>query len=73
MGLPTTLIGYSPNQGKVVQYRVEIEVTGFKSNIEGKKTGPARPLGKPGVATQVWTDYLFAEKTYSAGPLEVRH
>lgn len=50
MGLLTTLVGYSPKQDRVVQYPVELRVTG---------DGPVRTV------TQLWVDYLFSYKPVS--------
>jgi len=67
MGLRTTLIGYSLAQDKVIQYRAEIELTDFEWKIEEDRLGQGRPMGKPRLETQVWTDYLFAEKPVQRG------
>ena len=61
------MIGYSPAQDKVIQYRAEIEVTDFEWKTEEDRLGQGRPLGKPRVETHVWTDYLFAEKPVQPG------
>jgi hypothetical protein len=67
MGLPTTLIGYSVAQDRVIQYRAEIEVTEFEQKINGDKLGQRRRSGKPKVEDQVWIDYLFSEKPVRPG------
>lgn len=68
MGLPTTLMGYSVAQDKVIQYPAEIEVTNFEQKVTGNRLGPKRRKGKPKVETQVWIDYLFSKK-----PVQPRH
>ena len=68
MGLPTTLIGFSVAQDKVIQYPAEIAVRDFEQRITGDRLGPRRPRGKPRVETQFWVDYLLAEK-----PIQPRH
>jgi hypothetical protein len=67
MGLPTTLIGYSVVQDRVIQYRAEIEVTEFEQKILGDRLGQRRRSGKPKVEAQVWIDYLFSEKAVRPG------
>jgi hypothetical protein len=68
MGLPTTLIGFSVVQDKVIQYPAEITVKDFEQTITGDSLGPRRARGKPRVETQFWIDYLLAEK-----PIQPRH
>ena len=68
MGLPTTLIGFSVAQDKVIQYPAEIEVSDFEQNMTGYRLGPRRHRGKPRLETQLWIDYLLAEK-----PVQPRH
>ncbi len=52
MGLPTSLIGYSETQDKIIQYKTHLTVgTGSK-----KKTDDA-----------LWVDYLFANKPVKSG------
>jgi hypothetical protein len=67
MGLPTTLIGYSVAQDKVIQYQAEIEVTDFERKVTGDGLGPRHRKGKPKVETQVWIDYLLSEKPGEPG------
>jgi hypothetical protein len=59
MGLPTTLVGYSLRQDKVIQYRAEMKVTYLKG--EGEHTDG------PKAVTESWIDYLFAETPIAAG------
>jgi hypothetical protein len=63
MGLPTTLIGYSPKQDRVIQYQVQLRVQENKI-VEGK--GIVK-TGKSSVQTDTWVDYLFAEKPTAPG------
>jgi hypothetical protein len=72
MGLPTTLIGYSVAQDRVIQYQAEIEVTEFEQKIHGDRLGQRRRSGKPTVETQVWIDYLFSEKAVQPGHWKYR-
>ena len=52
MGLPTTLIGYSEEQDKVIQYKTRLTMkTGSKKKTEDFS----------------WTDYLFAKKPVKSG------
>ena len=52
LGLPTTLIGYSEKQDKVIQYKTRLTMkTGSKMRIEDFS----------------WTDYLFAKKPVKSG------
>ena len=67
MRLPTTLIGYSVAQDKVIQYPAEIEVTDFELRTAGNRVGQRRRKGRPRVETQVWIDYLFSEKPIQPG------
>ena len=67
MGLPTTLIGYSVVQDKVIQYRAEIEVTAIEEKMRVTKPPLRRRRGKPKMETQAWTDYLFSEKPVQPG------
>ncbi len=53
MGLPTTLIGYSKRQDKVLEYEARINCTDSK--------------GKRSTLTKHWVDYLFSEKPVSPG------
>ena len=50
MGLLTTLVGYSPKQDRVLQYAVELRVSGD---------------GKTQTETRLWVDYLFSYKPVS--------
>ena len=68
MGLPTTLIGYSVAQDKVIQYPAQVEVTDFEQRTVSLKLGERRRKGKPRLETQVWTDYLFSKR-----PVQPRH
>ena len=68
MGLPTTLVGYSVAQDRVVQYSARIEKKRFEQKSTGDRLGPLRRRGLSKMETQVWTDYLFSEK-----PLGPRH
>lgn len=52
MGLETTLIGYSTQQDRVIQYRIHLRTTG-----EGKLTRSA----------SLWCDYLFSLKPCAPG------
>lgn len=52
MGLPTTLIGYSEAQDKVIQYTASIEV------VHGEERA---------TETINWVDYLFSQKPVSPG------
>jgi len=52
LGLGTTLIGYSPNLDKVIQYQIKLE-------IERK--------GKKSVEVSNWADYLFSKKPIKSG------
>jgi len=52
MGLLTTLVGYSPKRDRVVQYPVELRVSGG---------------GKARTETNLWVDYLFSYKPVSPG------
>ncbi len=66
MGLPTTLIGYSPAQDKVIQYRADLQVTEYEFRMEGKIGGGKR-LSGPRTETQLWIDYLFSKKPVQPG------
>lgn len=59
MGLPTTLVGYSPRQDKVMQYRAEMRVTYLK--------GAGKLPNRSKAVTGSWIDYLFAETPVAAG------
>jgi hypothetical protein len=63
MGLPTTLIGYSPKQDRVIQYEVELKITKQKI-IEGR--GIVDP-GESRTETANWVDYLFSTKPSPQG------
>ncbi len=52
MGLPTTLIGYSEFQDRVIQYPVEL------TTVSGDKSS---------TATVFWVDYLFSKKPQRPG------
>jgi hypothetical protein len=52
MGLLTTLVGYSPKRDRVVQYPVELRMSGG---------------GKVRTETNLWVDYLFSYKPVSPG------
>ena len=52
MGLPTTLIGYEPEQDRLQQYETVLHVS------EGEKTH---------TDTMKWVDYLFSEKPAAPG------
>ena len=52
MGLPTTLIGYSERQDKVIQYEIALEVKGD----DNRSTEVSH-----------WCDYLFGKKPAAAG------
>lgn len=52
MGLPTTLIGYSEQQDKVIQYSISLEVKGDE---------------KQSTEVSHWCDYLFSEKPKAPG------
>lgn len=52
MGLPTTLIGYSVRQDKVIQYLIQLEVKGDNERS---------------VRVSHWCDYLFSQKPQSPG------
>lgn len=67
MGLPTALIGYSPTQDEVVQYRAELEVTAFEPALDEGKIGRGKQLAKTKKETLDWIDYLFAEKPIEPG------
>ena len=67
MGLPTTLVGYSPKQDRVIQYQAELTVTTFRPK-EGRITfWQAERLGPPKVETLSWVDYLFDQKPVGPG------
>jgi hypothetical protein len=66
MGLPTTLIGYSPTQDKVIQYRTRLRVREFEFKPEAKG-GWRRQLRSSTTETLVWVDYLFATKPIQSG------
>ncbi|MGA2273874.1 MAG: hypothetical protein ABSH00_09990 [Bryobacteraceae bacterium] len=67
MGLPTTLVGYSLKQDRVIQYQAELEVTTFKPK-EGRFTfEQAERLGPPEVEIFFWVDYLFDQKPIGPG------
>ena len=53
MGLPTTLIGYSPKRDRVIQYPIKL--------VEQSDDGPPRQTLAP------WCDYLFSEPLRSPG------
>jgi hypothetical protein len=61
MGLPTTLVGYSLSEDKVIQYQAKIQVTEIDEKPSGRKST------KPEVKTLAWTDYLFSEKPVQPG------
>lgn len=52
MGLSTALFGYSPQQDKIIQYPIRLEVTSGKEHS---------------VTTLDWCDYLFAQKPRAPG------
>ena len=52
MGLPTTLIGFSEAQDRVIQYPVDLTV------ITGKQKS---------TRTALWVDYLFSQRPDSPG------
>ena len=52
MGLPTTLIGYSTKQDRVIQYPIRLQIDNN---------------GKSSTTTSHWCDYLFAKKPTSTG------
>lgn len=52
MGLPTTLIGYSWQQDKVIQYEILLEIKGDN---------------KQGTEISHWCDYLFGKKPKAQG------
>jgi hypothetical protein len=58
MGLDTTLFGYSLRQDRVIQYPVELKITGQKI-VEGRGIVNS---GKPRTESSVWVDYLFSTK-----------
>ena len=63
MGLPTTLIGYSPKRDKVIQYEVELR-TSEEKTVNGR--GIMR-TGKATRETSTWVDYLFARRPNPRG------
>jgi hypothetical protein len=52
MGLPTTLIGYSKREDKLLQYPIHLETL-----EEGKRS----------TRVQLWADYLFSKEPQSPG------
>ena len=58
MGLPTTLIGYSEAQDRVIQYPVTLTV------IAGNQKS---------TRTALWVDYLFSQRPERPGVLEIFH
>jgi hypothetical protein len=63
MGLPTTLIGYSPKQDRVIHYEVELKTT-LQRRIEGRRIVTT---GKAKTETTSWVDYLFSEEPSTPG------
>lgn len=63
MGLPTTLIGYSPRQDRVIQYETELKVSGPRIVVNKGYV----PAGSVTTETALWIDYLFAQKPKAPG------
>lgn len=61
MGLPTTLIGYSMSQDKVIRYQAEIQVKEIGERPGGQKRN------KPKMKRLSWIDYLFSQKPVQPG------
>ena len=60
MGLPTTLIGYSPKRDRILQYPVVLRVLEQKQ-VSGRKIVEAR------VETITWVDYVFSKPPLRPG------
>ena len=67
MGRPTTMVGYSPKQDKVIQYRAELEVTMFEPKEVRFTFEQADRVGRPEVETFTWVDYLLVENPIEPG------
>ncbi len=60
MGLPTTLLGYSIKQDKVIQYPVE-------PRVSSRQHGSAKPSGETTLDRFTWVQYLFSRKPVAPG------
>jgi hypothetical protein len=63
MGLPTTAIGYSVKQDRVIQYEADLRVT----EREVIKGVGYRLVGSARTKTATWIDYLFSQGPKATG------
>jgi hypothetical protein len=68
MGLPSTSVGYSPKQDRVIQFETQIQAIKQKA----LKSGHVINIGKRTTETLIWVDYLFDGKPTRPGQWSYR-